>query len=141
RDELGLTVHKALAARFPAEHLPAVSLVTTALGSEGALVALDAIATADVAGSPQIPNAALLPAGTRLYVSGQAQPAPTLREATRKTLESLTATLKHCGRSDADVVQVKCFFKPMRSIAEVRDEIARYYGDRTPPVSYVEWKL
>src|SRR5262249_33740655 len=66
---------------------------------------------------------------------------PTLREATRKTLESLTATLKHCGRSDGDIVQVKCFLKPMQSVAEVREEIARYYGNRIAPVSYVEWKL
>src|SRR5262249_2168244 len=54
---------------------------------------------------------------------------------------SLTATLKHCGRTNADIVQLKCFFQPMQSVAEVRDEISRYFeAAEAPPVVFVEWK-
>jgi enamine deaminase RidA (YjgF/YER057c/UK114 family) len=53
----------------------------------------------------------------------------------------LTATLKHCGRTDRDIVQLKCFLQPMESVAEVQDEISRYFGrEKTPPVSFVQWR-
>jgi enamine deaminase RidA (YjgF/YER057c/UK114 family) len=144
REEIGDVVWKKLAERFPSEQRPAVSLVVTPLPQPGALISLDAVAVARPAKSLNDvtlqPQAAILPAGSRIYVSGQAEPG-TLREATRKTLESLTASLAHCRRADRDVVHVKCFLQPMQSVAEVQDEIARYYGaDRTPPVSFVEWK-
>jgi enamine deaminase RidA (YjgF/YER057c/UK114 family) len=106
-------------------------------------VALDAVAAAPGDQSSAVklrPQSSTLPAGCRIYVSGQAEPG-TLREATRKTLESLTASLAHCGRTDRDVVQLKCFLTPMAAVAEVRDEIARYYGESgAPPVSFVEWR-
>ncbi|MEX2174879.1 MAG: RidA family protein [Pirellulaceae bacterium] len=144
RDELGQVVRARLAARFVTGRRPAVSLVTTALPLAGVQVALDAVAAAPAdAALEEVQlqlQAAIRPAGSRIYISGQAEPG-TLREATRKTLESLSASLKHCGRTDRDVVQVKCFLQPMQSVGEVREEIARYYGTNRPlPVSFVEWR-
>src|SRR6185295_8768844 len=89
----------------------------------------------------RLKDTAVMPSGSRLYVSGQAEKSETLREAPRKTLESLSATLKHCGRTDTDIVQVKCFLQPMSSVTEVQEELLRYYGkDNVPPTSFVVWK-
>jgi enamine deaminase RidA (YjgF/YER057c/UK114 family) len=141
-EEIGDVVWTTLAKKFDGESRPAASIVVTALPNPQALVALDAVAAASK--SPDsvglLPSAAVLPRGARLYVSGQAEPG-TLVEATRKTLASLSATLKHCGRGDGDIVQLKCFLQPMSSANTVRDEIARHFGAaRTPPVVFVEWQ-
>jgi enamine deaminase RidA (YjgF/YER057c/UK114 family) len=64
-----------------------------------------------------------------------------LREATRKTLEGLVQTLDHCNRSMDDIIELKCFFQPMLSAADVRDEVNRFFeAERIVPVSFVEWK-
>jgi enamine deaminase RidA (YjgF/YER057c/UK114 family) len=128
---------------FPAGERPTGSVVITPLPHPEALVAIDAVAMAaagDKAAVARQTDAATLPAGSRIYVSGQAEPG-TLREATQKTLASLSATLRHLGRTDADVVRVKCFLQPMSSFREVRDEVAKHFGPKlASPVSYVEWK-
>ena len=144
RDEIAEIVRRSLADRLAAERRPAVSMVVTELPLKDALVAVDAVAAAAVDsagdGVRRMGSAAIMPPGSRIYVSGQAD-SGTLREATRKTLESLAATLKHCGRGNQDIVQLKCFLQTMASVAEVREEIAKYYGgDQTPAVSFVEWR-
>jgi enamine deaminase RidA (YjgF/YER057c/UK114 family) len=137
-------IEQQLDARFSGIRRPATSYVVTTLPKTDAMLALDGIAA--TGGEPlgdvkHLTDASILAAGSRLYVSGQAEKADTLREATRKTLESLTATLKHCGRTNSDIVQLKCFFQPMESFGEVRDEINRYFQDETtPPITFVEWK-
>jgi enamine deaminase RidA (YjgF/YER057c/UK114 family) len=122
---------------------PAVSVVVSPLPHPDAMLALDAVAVSGAEQVPAVrfdPGAATLPAGSRIYISGQAEPG-TLREATQKTLASLSATLRHLGRSDADVVQVKCFLTPMSSVGEVREEIKKHFGPKfAPAVSFVEWK-
>jgi iduronate 2-sulfatase len=142
REELVAAVQEKLAARFPADRRPAASLVVTALPDAEALVTLDAVALAPAALAEvkRGRDVGILPAGSRIYISGQAEPGA-LREATRKTLESLTASLKHCGRTDRDVVQLKCFLTPMQSVVEVQEEIASYYGKAgVPAVSFIEWR-
>jgi enamine deaminase RidA (YjgF/YER057c/UK114 family) len=145
RGEDGAAALRALAAALPDGVQPAVSLVQTALAHPQALVAIDAVAVAgeQPAGTEEVRRtraAAVLPPGSRLFVSGQAEPG-TLREATRKTLQSLSATLRHCGRSDRDVVQVKCFLQPMTAVYEVQEELVRYYGaEQAPPAVFVEWR-
>ena len=82
-----------------------------------------------------------MPAGSRIYVSGQADRSMHVYDATKKTLESLSATLKHCGRTDADVAQVRCFVpSSITDIHEVTSEVRRYYGNEDLPISVVEWK-
>jgi enamine deaminase RidA (YjgF/YER057c/UK114 family) len=94
-----------------------------------------------------------MPAGCRLYVSGQAEKGNSLREATRLTLDKLLLTLKQFGRAQEDIVQLKCFIQPMSSVAEVQDEINRYFSEwpgvvvprrlhpgQAPPTVFVEWK-
>jgi uncharacterized protein len=142
REELSELALNSVAARFSSASRPAVSLVVTSLPQPGALVALDAIAAGSIL-SIDPEKVRYLPAGSsRLYVSGQAEKGETLREATRKTLESLSATLQHCGGTKQTVVQLKCFLQPMASVAEVQEELSHYFGRiGVPPVSFVEWKM
>jgi enamine deaminase RidA (YjgF/YER057c/UK114 family) len=85
--------------------------------------------------------AAILPAGPRAYVSGQAEKGISPAEATRKTLEGLRATLKFLELSDADVVQAKCFLTPMSAREAVVKEFTEFFGTgKVPPLVFVEWK-
>lgn len=154
-NDSGATTHirQALEAHFTGRPKPPVSIVATKLPVAGAMFALDVIAVGKPEGSEvRIAKpanrgnlegtgaSAVLPAGRRLYISGQAENGATLADATRKTLESLRATLKAFGRSDKDIVQVKLFLTPMTGFAECRREIARFFGDRPiPSVVLVEW--
>ena len=83
----------------------------------------------------------MMPQGTRIYVAGQAEKGATLAEATRRTLESLRATLKFLGVRETDVVQLKAFLKPMTDVHDVRRELATFFGSQpVPPVAFVEWE-
>src|SRR5439155_25214559 len=120
---------------------PAVSYVVTRLAVADALVAMDAVAVAGerrpASGGTKV---AILPAGSRVYVSGQAERADSLAEATRKTLEALRVTLKHLGVEENQIVQLKAFLKPAIGAADVRAELAKFFGARpVPPVVFVEW--
>ena len=142
-NEAAAAVRKKLAVTFTKEERPAVSFVVTKLPADNALVAVDAVAALPKSTAGEVcrgPLSAIMPKGERIYVSGQAEPG-TLPEATKKTLESLSRTLKEYGRSDQDIVQLKCFVQPMESAGLVKEEIARHFaGQKVPPVSYVEWK-
>ena len=153
RPETANVVKKILARKFTGEVRPAVSFVSGALAHPDALVALDAVAVAgQVAGegvkqlvSPKLPrgdgvHAAVLPAGARVYISGQAEKGKDLAEATRRTLEGLRATLKHLNLTDTHVVQVKAFLTPVAKVREVRQELAKFFGEgQVPPLVFVEW--
>jgi enamine deaminase RidA (YjgF/YER057c/UK114 family) len=142
-NEAAAAVRKKLVQTYSGEQRPAVSFVVTKLPADDALVAVDAVAALPKSTASEVrrgPLSAILPKGVRIYVSGQAEPG-TLQEATKKTLESLSRTLKEYGRSDKDIVQLKCFVTPMESAGLVKEELARHFaGQRVPPVSYVEWK-
>lgn len=133
-------VEKALARRFKGTARPAVSYVVTRLPRSDALVAADAIAISDAKDAARKPNAAVLPAGARVYISGQAEKGKNLAEATRKTLASLDATLKHLGLSRADVVQAKSFLTPMKGVEDARKELVAFFGKSVPPLAFVEWE-
>jgi enamine deaminase RidA (YjgF/YER057c/UK114 family) len=147
RDELAGEVTKVVASRFRGPAKPAVSWVTTSLPHPRALVAADAVATTAApaeavrrtAGPGEL-SAAICPQGARIYVAGQAERAESLAEATRKTLESLQATLKFLDRGDADIVQLKAFVTPMSEAAVVRREVERAFGPSAAPLVLVEWK-
>lgn len=86
---------------------------------------------------------AILPPGTRIYVSGQAVPGKDLAEATRKTLEELRDTLKFLGLQESAVVQLKAFLQPMTQHKIVQDETAKFFqaaNARVPPLVLVEWQ-
>lgn len=135
--------------------LPAVSLVTTRLPVEGALIAVDAIAArpititdgrpvkrhdSTVAGRNGMAHSAVLPVGETIYISGQAEQANNIAAATAATLAGLKRTLDHLGLGPEHVVQVKCFLQPMAAVGSAYHEIQAFFGDQlAPPTSVVEW--
>jgi N-sulfoglucosamine sulfohydrolase len=146
-------VQQALARQFTGPIKPAVSFVVGDLAEPGALVAMDAVATAATQagerevrwftaagvydlGGPQA--AAVLPAGAKVYVSGMAD-TNSLAEATRKTLEKLVAALGSLGSQKADIVQLKAFLQPMSQVDMVRKEITSFFQGKAPPVAFVDW--
>lgn len=154
KTEIADEVRTALSKRFPGAAKPAVFYVVGTLAVPDALVAMDAVAVGRDAsiksvtrtsvagmdgpvGSSQV---AILPAGGKIYIAGQAEKAATPVEAARKTLESLRATLKFLGLDDSHVVQVKSFLTPISAAADVEREIVSFYGGKSaPPAVFVEW--
>lgn len=139
--------------RFLAEKLKnhpavAVSFVQSRLPLRHATLGIDAVAIVDPRGfggkppsnSQRLASARLPSSFPRLYVSGQAEKGADLAEATRKTLINLHATLKHFGSDLANVVQVKCFLKPMSEASAAEREIAAFFGKSMPPCVFVEWE-
>ena len=155
RQETVAEVQKAFSKHF-IDTKPAVSFVVVEhLAHPDALVAMDAVATTSKApgkaGVTRItsgslyrsPNGsahvAILPGGPKIYVSGQAEPG-TLGTATRKTLESLRATLKQLDLDESRIVQLKAFMQPMAALEDVEAEMVRFFDPQpVPPLVFVEW--
>jgi enamine deaminase RidA (YjgF/YER057c/UK114 family) len=146
-------VEKTLAERYSGPHKPAVSFVTTRLPNAAHHVAVDAVAVCSRIGIKHVERlkpmatgkpapAAILPAGPRVYISGQAEKGDgTLADATHKTMDSLFATLKWLELSPADVVELKAFLSPMTDASVAIGEMVRAFGAATPaPISVVEWE-
>lgn len=135
-DSVGKWVQEVLKTRYR-KHKPAISLVTGRLASGGAVVAIDAVAVTKGT-KPRNPRVAVLPAGRRVYISGQSDTG-TIAQATRGTLDKLKAALTHMGLDLSHVVQVKSFLDPISSTADVRQQIDEYFGPNPPPQVFVEW--
>ncbi|MES2789289.1 MAG: RidA family protein [Planctomycetota bacterium] len=147
-------VQQVVAKRFAGPAKPAVTYVTTALPHADALVAMDAIAvitsskpvtgvrtTLSIPATSFRARVTTMPLGSRIYISGQADQATTLAEATRLTLLGLEKSLKFSGRAKPDVVQLKCFLLPMSRVADVERELENFFAPAAvPAVSYVEWE-
>lgn len=141
-------------AKWGQDELPAVAIVATRLPETNAQIGLDGVFVSRRETSASLPTrdgipkgvnskawakASVLPLGDVVYVSGQAQPGE-LAEATRKTLEELSQTLKFLELDKRHIVQVKCFVRPMKEISAVNREIEKFFGEEAvPPVSHVEW--
>jgi len=137
-------VFSRLPEHFPDGKQPAVSLVVTSLPDSAALVACDVVAehsSAAAEGLQAFEFGTVIPSGSRIYISGQAEQSESLAEATAKTLDSLRRTLTFLGRSDKDIAQLKAFVQPMSDFQIVRDAVTQFYaGQPVPPLVLVEWK-
>lgn len=159
------TLRSSLAERFPDGKGPALNVVVGARPRAGAMIAIDAVALTDmqpdpgrairpqtlrrggggrIGIAPASPTAtpfAVLPAGPRVFISGQAEAADDLATATRKTLESLGDSLDHLGLGKDHVVQLKAFFLPPELAEVVEREVATFFeGATPPPLVLVEWE-
>jgi enamine deaminase RidA (YjgF/YER057c/UK114 family) len=140
-DDAVPAVRAAVARRF-AQEAPAFTLVRTPLVRPGALFAFEAVGLAtrgtdrvEVAG-----DAAVLPAGAKLFISGQAEKGADPATAVRLTMAGLHRSLAHLGLEGADVVQVKVFLQPFASHADAGREVAASFGGGpVPPVVMMEW--
>lgn len=141
-------------ARFRLDSRPAVTLVEGKLPVAGALVALDAVAAAGISAetpgevtwtvSPSLPgvrggsHAAILPDGPRSFVSGRAADGEPELAAT-DVLVQIDETLEHLEASREQLVQLRCFLRPIEAASLVEGRIVEFYGGRAPPVVFVEW--
>jgi enamine deaminase RidA (YjgF/YER057c/UK114 family) len=147
-------VRDVLSKRFRDRAKPAVSYVVGKTVSPPAKVAIDAVGACSsrridddvrrvnvqLPGRPNEAHVARLPAGPKIFVSGQAEKGSDMAEATRLTLESLRKTLEFLGLSLHHVVQVKAFLGPMSSQPEAQKAIVEFFGaDKSPPTAWVEW--
>lgn len=140
-DAMTPVVYTALGARF-SEAPPAVTIVRSVLTRPGVSVACDAIATVTRGGDAieKISGAAILPAGGKAFISGQAKRGKDLADSVAQTMDALHASLPQIGVSKADVVQVKAFINPMSSHAVARSAIEKSYaGGRVPAIVITEW--
>jgi len=149
-DELKLE----LARSISRQTFPVVTAVVTALPLTEAVVAIDALAIvpgakaegvvykqllAQPGQQASLAQAAVLPAGPKVYVSGQYVKG-NFEEATQRTIESLESTLRFLGLGWKDVVQLKTFLNPMSRAGEARQIIASHIkGQAVPPMCFVEW--
>ena len=131
---------------------PAITVVLTPLADRKALVAVDAVAVAekgqgvelkraeDVAGNKNCADAAIIPAGGAVYLSGQPDQGTLAMSGVTKSLSRLLKTLGQLKLSAADVVQLKVFLTPASSAEAALEEVKRLFPDQlTPPVVFVEW--
>ncbi len=156
RPEVILTFRSALARRMTGKGGPAISFVVGTMSHQKVLVSIDAVAATShprdanevtrinpkvVAGQRTSGMVAILPAGSRVYISGQAAPGASMAQATRLTLEGLDQTLAHVGLDRSRVVRVKAFLGPMSAAAEVEREVVAFFGtEAVPPLTLVEWQ-
>lgn len=133
---------------------PAATYVVAQLPHPQALVALDAVAAAPQAKASQVTHAqaaaldtslgkthvSVLPLGRTVYVSGQVEQGPDLKQATANTLGSLLKSLEHLGLDRSHVVQLKCFAKPIDEATQANAAIAEFFGDAAQPATvWVQW--
>jgi enamine deaminase RidA (YjgF/YER057c/UK114 family) len=143
RDEAVAEVTAAVAARTQAAPV-AFTLLRTPLTRPGAVVAFEAVATTTrqpAAVEITREGAAILPAGGKIFISGQAQRGTDLASAVKLTMEALQRSVAHLGLQKSDIVQVKAFIKPFADhAAAARAVAASFEGGAAPPLVMLEWE-
>ncbi|MEX2574451.1 MAG: Rid family hydrolase [Balneolaceae bacterium] len=141
--------------KLPDATNPAVTFVTGNPPYQGVLVSMDAIAvapqdgtsrrvaryhTTELYGPENQSHVAVLSAGRKLFISGQAEVDETLEGAASGTMQGLLATLAYAGANADDIVQIKAFVSPVDDMESVEEMIASFFrGNTSPPVISVEW--
>ncbi len=147
-------VANAIERSFPVHDRPAVTLVQGRLPEGAALVALDAVAVSaagmgdgpeslwsrsdSLAGPLGESHVAALPPGPTVYISGRAADGEP-GEAAADVLGQLDETLAFLQLRRAEIVQLKCFLRPMSSAREAARAIVDSFGGHAPPMVFVEW--
>ncbi len=131
-----------VAERFAAAPV-GLTVVRTPLARPSARVAFEAVAVSsrsEAAVARIGPDAAVLPAGGKIFISGQAERGADLASASRLTMAGLHRSLAHLGLAPADVVQVKAFIRPFADHAAATRAIAESFaGGPVPPIVLMEW--
>ena len=136
-------VEEWIAERFAATPV-AFSFVRTPLAVREAKLALEAIAAfpkSSVTAATRDDRTAILPAGGKIFISGQAEKGTELASAVRLTMAGLHRSLAHLGLKKSDVVQVKAFIRPFADHEAARREVAASFdGAPPPPLVLIEWQ-
>lgn len=133
-----------LAQRF-ADHAPAVTWLGSPLREAGARVAVEAIAasTRHVDGTTVLGDGgALLPAGGRIFVSGQAERGPDPASSVALTMASLLRSAAELGGTPSGVAQIRVFLQPFSARSEALAQITPLFpAGKCPPVILTEWTI
>ena len=138
--------------RADAASRPAITSVVSPLPHPGALVAVDAVAIVAekgdtvalqrceaVAGDKGCADAAVMPTGGVVYLSGQPDKSPRV-EAAAKSLAALLEIVDQLELERSQVVQLKVFVDSAEAADEVFAEVRKLFpGELTPPVVFAEW--
>ena len=137
------TVAPAVAKAFSSRPV-ALTALRTPLATGDAQVAFEAVTASRRPADAVVvadPRAAVLPAGGKVFISGQAERGTELASAVRLTMAGLWRTLDHLGLQRADVVQVKAFVTPFAEHGAATREIAASFGGLpVPPTVLIEWE-
>lgn len=146
-EQIAAKVPEVVAKAYGAESVPAISIVVGALPA-GAAVGVDAVAVYKrpvervslhtLEAAPGL--AKISPAGSRVYIAGQAEKGSSPAMATAQTIEGLKRTLEWLGCDLKDILQAKCFLTPMTAADEVRAEFEKAFPQDRIPLVFVEWK-
>ena len=152
--EAAAALASGVARLFPAHARPSLTLVQGALADLSARVAVDAVAISQgtdlipalqpwhrsrsLPGAEGTTHAAVLPPGSRVYLSGRAADGNP-SEATVDVLAQLTSTLDYLRLPRSAVTQLKCFVRPISAVPEVTRSVVEFFGGRAPPLVFVEW--
>ncbi len=156
RNELVAPIRELLARKLTRRVHPAVTTVVTPLAQPEALLALDAVAavprkspalTSVIRTSPPglsrrigSAQAAVLPRGRVVYISGMASREKDLAGAATGTMQQLHGVLRLLDLKPEHVVHLKAFMKPMTQVARARKAMRAFYPDApAPPMTFVEW--
>jgi len=145
-------VREQLSRQLDAAVRPAITAVVSPLPHPKALVAVDAVAIAAekgdavalerceaVAGDKDCADAAVMPRGGVVYLSGQPDKSPRV-EATAKSLTKLLEIVDQLKLERSQIVQLKVFVDSPKDADEVLREVKRLFpGQITPPVVFAEW--
>lgn len=134
-------VDAAVAAHFAATPV-AFTSSRTPLAVPGARVLFEAVAT--TSRSPAAPEvfaqSAVLPAGGKIFISGQVERGTDLATGSTATMAGLYRSLEHVGLKKSDVVQVKVFFRPAEDPSLAAQAVAASFGNGpVPPIILQEW--
>lgn len=142
-DDATVPAVDALVAKTWAQAPVACEIVRTPLAVNGARVAFEAVApTTRAASAVEIADgAAVMPAGAKIFISGQAEKGADVAAAVRATMAGLHRSVAHLGLKKTDIVQVKGFIRPFSDHAAAQREVAASFdGGTVPPVVLMEWQ-
>ncbi len=142
-DDATVQAVDALVAKMWAQAPVAREIVRTPLAVNGARVAFEAVApTTLAANAVEIADgAAVMPAGAKIFISGQAEKGADVAAAVRATMAGLHRSVAHLGLKKTDIVQVKGFIRPFADHAAAQREVAASFdGGAVPPVVLMEWQ-
>ena len=128
----------AIRKHYPAGVRPPVGVLIGPTGVKEAAIALNAVAVVHQVRPTEIGS--ILPAGPRVYISGQAEKGVGVVDSTDRTIAGLKKTLDWLGCRPEDVVQAKCFLTPLSAGDDVVREFDRAFGKLKVPLVFIEWK-
>ncbi|MBA63203.1 MAG: hypothetical protein CMJ76_12670 [Planctomycetaceae bacterium] len=135
-----------VASRFAKGQCPPICSLVTLLPQEKR-VALDLVAiggheSQDVRTLKRGKEGArVLPAGKRIYISGQAARNDDLQLATKETITGLLESVRYLNRSNEDIICLKAFVNEMAGVDRVYQAAVEVFGQgKEPPLVCVEWQ-